>query len=61
MENTVLDALTTFSSTVVEAFPLGTIAAVIGLAITAPLSIYFFRWGANLIVSKVRSGLRGRM
>ena len=61
MENTVVDAVSTFATTVTEALPLGTIAAIMGTAIAAPLVIFLFRWGAGMVLSRARKGLQGRM
>lgn len=61
MENAVVDSVTTFATTVTEALPLGTIAAVMGVAVGAPLVIFLFRWGAGMVLSRARKGLQGRM
>lgn len=61
MENTVVTAVTTFAETVTSALPLETVAAVMGVAVAAPLIIFLFRWGAGMVLSRARKGLQGRM
>lgn len=64
MENTavtVTEAVQTFAEQVTNSINLGEVATILGIAIAVPLSIYLFRWGANLVLSRVRKGMKGRM
>lgn len=57
----VVQAVTQFGETVTSAISLQTVASILGVAITAPLAIFLFRWGINMLMSRLKRGLRGRM
>ena len=61
MDNTVMEALTTFSSTVSNTVSATQMLQVLGIAISAGLVLFIARWGAKLIVRKFKQGVNGKI
>ena len=61
MDNTVMEALTTFNSTVTGTVSVTQMLTILGTAVGVGLVFYAARWGAKLVVRKFKQGLHGRM
>lgn len=61
MDNTVMEALTSFNTTVTSTVSVTQMLTILGLAVGAGLIFYSARWGAKLIVKKFKQGLNGKI
>lgn len=61
MDNTVMEALTTFNSTVAGTITVAQMLTIVGIAVGGGLVFYAARWGTKLIVNKFRQALNGRI
>lgn len=61
MDNTVMEALTSFSSTVSSTVSATQVLSVLGIAISSGLVLFIARWGAKLIVRKFKQGVNGKI
>ena len=61
MDNTVMEALTSFNSTVTSTVSVTQMLTIVGTAVAAGLVFYAARWATKLTVRKFRQGLNGKI